>query len=98
VTVPGAGTFHAAGTRWTAWTNGVPCSTVMSTGKILLQRYPAARKTLTHEIKGVLAGYFCSAENVGEANCYDNKHSRNLEIYETGSYTIPQLKAMGLGR
>ena len=95
LTPPGQKPVQIKGTTWTVFSNGgIACGTAMKVGKTLLVRYPASVKTLTHVIKPTLKGFdLCSSSpKNGEVSCYDLKRSRNVTLFETGTYTLAQVK------
>jgi hypothetical protein len=95
IKAPGQPQLRLVGTAWTVFATGrISCATAMTVGKTLLARYPAARKRSTGAIKPMLEGFDTCGTKSGQANCYDRKHSSNVTLFETGTYSLAQIKQL----
>lgn len=93
--LPGQKPIRLHGTTWTVVARGaVPCGTATTIGHMLLEKFPASLKTLTHQIKPTPKGFdICSSEaKNGQVSCYDLKHDRNVTLWQTDPLTLAQVK------
>jgi hypothetical protein len=93
VKVPGQPQFRLAGTAWTVIATGrISCTAAMKIGNTLLTRYPAARKTSSGAIKPALKGFDVCGTEPGQARCHDLRHATSITLFETGTYSLAQIK------
>ena len=85
--------WFSTGTTWTMFATGrISCTAAMKIGNTLLTRYRAARERSGGAIKPALKGFDVCGTKPGQASCHDLRDASNITLFETGTYSLAQVK------
>jgi hypothetical protein len=93
VKAPAQPQLRLTGTTWTVFATGrISCTAAMKIGNTLLTRYRAARERSGGAIKPALKGFDVCGTKPGQASCHDLRDASNITLFETGTYSLAQVK------